>query len=82
MQHTVCLKLKGRVVPPGRVSAVFSRLSRRNNAKIKRYDPVYLRVSYGMKKDHRGNMVEFYNDILSINWKDILVAYHAFIQER
>ena len=41
---------------------------------------VYLKVSDGLQKDHRGKMVEFYNDGDYINKKDFDLALNAFLE--
>lgn len=41
---------------------------------------VYLRVSYGKQKDHRGKLVNFYNDGVYENRHDFYHSFSAFIE--
>ena len=41
---------------------------------------VYLKVSDGKREDHRGKMVEFYNDGMYTDKHNFLLAFRAFTE--
>ena len=80
----ICLRVGGRKILSTNPKSFYMRTLASGSElflKYKDFPKVYLKVSYGKKKNVFGKTVEFYNDWEGNDKRELLKAYRAFIEE-